>query len=149
MTWCICVLRDNFEMAVQSVLNLDLFDKIYELRSFVQVTGTLGAKNVILLGDFNAGGTYIRSQDWETNRLRGDEFNWLIPDHMDTTTTNTLAAYDRLRYYYYLGFTIFLVSTAGAVILSFHYLNMFLQILKDILVQNCSMGRGAFKSRSS
>ena len=61
------------------------------------MTGTLGAKNVILLGDFNAGGTYIRSQDWETNRLRGDEFNWLIPDHMDTTTTNTLAAYDRLR----------------------------------------------------
>ncbi|XP_023335778.1 deoxyribonuclease-1 isoform X2 [Eurytemora carolleeae] len=69
-------------------------DQLYEVHK--HVTGTLGAKNVILLGDFNAGGTYIRSQDWETNRLRGDEFNWLIPDHMDTTTTNTLAAYDRI-----------------------------------------------------
>ena len=108
---------------------MHLFDNIYELISCVQVTGTLGAKNVILLGDFNAGGTYIRSQDWDANRLRGDEFNWLIPDHMDTTTTNTLAAYDRLRYYYYLGFTIFLVSTAGAVIFFFHYLSMFLEIL--------------------
>jgi hypothetical protein len=28
-------LRDSFEIAVQCVLNLDLFDKIYELRSFV------------------------------------------------------------------------------------------------------------------
>ena len=57
---------------------------------------TLGAKNVIILGDFNAGGAYIRSQDWEKNRLRGPGFTWLIPDHMDTTATNTLSAYDRL-----------------------------------------------------
>jgi len=60
------------------------------------VSETLGAKNVIILGDFNAGGAYIRSQDWEKNRLRGPGFTWLIPDHMDTTATNTLAAYDRI-----------------------------------------------------
>ena len=56
----------------------------------------MSAKNIIILGDFNAGGTYIRSQDWEKNRLRGPGFTWLIPDHVDTTATNTLAAYDRL-----------------------------------------------------
>ena len=52
-------------------------------------------ENIIILGDFNASGAYIRSQDWRKNRLRGAGFKWLIPDHLDTTATNTLAAYDR------------------------------------------------------
>ena len=62
----------------------------------------MSAKNIIILGDFNAGGTYIRSQDWEKNRLRGPGFTWLIPDHVDTTATNTLAAYDRLTDFFYI-----------------------------------------------
>jgi hypothetical protein len=38
----------------------------------------------------------VRGQDWPNIRLRRrEEFTWLIPDHMDTTATNTLAAYDR------------------------------------------------------
>jgi len=52
--------------------------------------------NIIILGDLNASGPYIRTRDWEKNRLRNTRFNWLIPDHMDTTATNTLAAYDRI-----------------------------------------------------
>lgn len=57
----------------------------------------LGTKNVIIMGDFNAGGTFVRPADWETNRLRQDsEYVWLIADHLDTTATNTLAAYDRI-----------------------------------------------------
>jgi len=60
------------------------------------VTDTWQMDNVIILGDLNASGQYIKSRDWETNRLRGAEYNWLIPDHVDTTATNTLAAYDRI-----------------------------------------------------
>lgn len=60
------------------------------------MTDTWQMDNVIILGDLNASGQYIKSRDWETNRLRGAEYNWLIPDHVDTTATNTLAAYDRL-----------------------------------------------------
>jgi len=57
----------------------------------------LGTKNVIIMGDFNAGGTFVRPSDWVTNRLRqNSEFKWLIADHLDTTATNTLAAYDRI-----------------------------------------------------
>jgi deoxyribonuclease-1-like protein len=60
------------------------------------VTNTWQMDNIIILGDLNASGQYIKSRDWDTNRLRGAEYNWLIPDHVDTTTTNTLAAYDRI-----------------------------------------------------
>ena len=57
----------------------------------------LDTKNVIIMGDFNAGGTYVRPSDWESNRLRQDcGYKWLIADYMDTTATNTLAAYDRI-----------------------------------------------------
>ena len=62
---------------------------------FLKVRKTQGAENGIILGDFNASGAYVKTKDWQTNRLRGSEFEWLIPDHMDTTATNTLAAYDR------------------------------------------------------
>jgi hypothetical protein len=58
------------------------------------------SKNQIILGDFNAGGTYVSGDgggDFDRVRLRSDrKFHWLIPDHMDTTATNTLAAYDRI-----------------------------------------------------
>jgi len=57
----------------------------------------LGTSNVIIMGDFNAGGAFVRPLDWETNRLRQRaEYKWLIADHLDTTATNTLAAYDRI-----------------------------------------------------
>ena len=54
-------------------------------------------RNVVLMGDFNGGGSYMTKSDWESNRLRNDKKHiWLIPDHIDTTTTDTLAAYDRI-----------------------------------------------------
>ena len=51
---------------------------------------------VIIAGDLNAGGSYVRPADWAMCRLRGPQYGWLIADHQDTTATNTLAAYDRI-----------------------------------------------------
>ena len=56
-------------------------------------------------GDLNAGGQFVKASDWPRIRLRplrseGGEppvYRWLIPDHVDTTASNTLAAYDRFR----------------------------------------------------
>ena len=56
----------------------------------------MSCENVIIAGDLNAGGSYVRSSDWAQCRLRGSEYSWLIADHQDTTATNTLAAYDRI-----------------------------------------------------
>ena len=58
------------------------------------------SKNQIILGDFNAGGSYVNKGDLDKVALRRDRrFCWLIPDHTDTTATNTLAAYDRIVVY--------------------------------------------------
>ena len=55
------------------------------------------SKNQIILGDFNAGGSYVNKGDLDQATLRSDKrFRWLIADHTDTTATNTLAAYDRI-----------------------------------------------------
>lgn len=59
------------------------------------------SKNLLFLGDFNAGGDYVKNSDWPKIRLRSDKkkYHWLIKDHVDTTATNTLAAYDRIVAY--------------------------------------------------
>ena len=54
-----------------------------------------GTKDAIIMGDFNAGCTYIN--DWSTIRLATDRrFYWLINDVTDTTSKSTECAYDRL-----------------------------------------------------
>ena len=55
----------------------------------------MSSENVVIAGDLNAGGTFVKPADWNRCRLRGEEYSWLIADHQDTTATNTLAAYDR------------------------------------------------------
>ena len=57
--------------------------------------GRMSSENVVIAGDLNAGGTFVKPTDWAKCRLRGEGYSWLIADHQDTTATNTLAAYDR------------------------------------------------------
>ena len=59
-------------------------------------------EDIMIAGDLNAGGQFVKASDWPRIRLRprrsdGETplYSWLIPDHMDTTASNTLAAYDR------------------------------------------------------
>eukprot|EP00794_Sanderia_malayensis_P007555 gene7555-8392_t len=54
-----------------------------------------GISDVILMGDFNAGCTYV--SDWSKIRLATDRrFYWLINDITDTTAGSTECAYDRI-----------------------------------------------------
>lgn len=54
-------------------------------------------QNVIILGDLNAGCSYITTKGWRAMRLRSDpKFHWLIGDEQDTTVREkTHCAYDR------------------------------------------------------
>ncbi|XP_038125168.1 deoxyribonuclease-1-like [Cyprinodon tularosa] len=54
-------------------------------------------KDIVLLGDFNAGCTYVTRRDWAKIRLFADKsFRWLIPDTVDTTVSNSGCPYDRI-----------------------------------------------------
>lgn len=56
----------------------------------------LSLQNIVLLGDFNAGCTYIKGSDWQQIRLFTDKtLHWLITDQADTTVTDTKCPYDR------------------------------------------------------
>ncbi|KAM9752429.1 deoxyribonuclease I-like 1-like [Menidia menidia] len=54
--------------------------------------------NVMILGDLNAGCSYVTIKGWRTVRLRSDpKFLWLIGDEQDTTVREkTRCAYDRI-----------------------------------------------------
>ena len=51
--------------------------------------------NVLIAGDLNASRPYV--YDWEKCPLRDEKkYEWYIKDHVDTTATGTMAAYDRI-----------------------------------------------------
>ncbi|XP_040050107.2 deoxyribonuclease I-like 1-like isoform X1 [Gasterosteus aculeatus] len=54
--------------------------------------------NVVILGDLNAGCSYVTIKGWRAVRLRSDpKFHWLIGDEQDTTVREkTHCAYDRI-----------------------------------------------------
>ncbi|XP_026203192.1 deoxyribonuclease-1-like isoform X2 [Anabas testudineus] len=69
-----------------------LFDVVADVRT------RWGAnQNIMLLGDFNAGCTYIKDSDWQRIRLFTDKtFHWLIGDNVDTTVSGSNCPYDRI-----------------------------------------------------
>lgn len=71
-----------------------------ELAALADVAGSLLADNsseqdIILLGDFNADCRYFDEDDG-AHPLRAPEFNWLIENDWDTTTSATDCTYDRI-----------------------------------------------------
>ena len=69
-------------------------DALSDVLDYVETE--LGAQNVVLLGDFNAGCSYVTGAQWEVNRLKGRaDVTWTIADHTDTTVHATNCAYDR------------------------------------------------------
>lgn len=59
-------------------------------------TVSTGQQDIVLLGDFNAGCSYVSGNEWQQIRLFTDKsFNWLIPDDADTTVSSTYCPYDR------------------------------------------------------
>ncbi|XP_069824869.1 deoxyribonuclease gamma-like [Dendropsophus ebraccatus] len=71
-------------------------DELYDV--YLDVKEKWGTQNIILLGDFNADGSYVSGRKMNTIRLRTDKcFHWLISDDKDTTATNTTdCSYDRI-----------------------------------------------------
>uniref|UniRef100_A0A3Q2W2N3 Deoxyribonuclease n=1 Tax=Haplochromis burtoni TaxID=8153 RepID=A0A3Q2W2N3_HAPBU len=71
-------------------------DELYAV--FKRIYKKWKTDNVIILGDLNAGCSYITAKGWRAMRLRSDpKFHWLIGDEQDTTVREkTHCAYDRI-----------------------------------------------------
>lgn len=53
-------------------------------------------QDIVLLGDFNAGCSYVSGSAWQQIRIFTDKtFHWLITDAADTTVSQTVCPYDR------------------------------------------------------
>ncbi|KAG8570634.1 hypothetical protein GDO81_011360, partial [Engystomops pustulosus] len=68
---------------------------------FTEVRRRWRCKNVVLMGDFNAGCKYLSKKKTKSLRLSKDpDFQWLISDGTDTTVKeSTSCAYDRIVIY--------------------------------------------------
>ncbi len=63
---------------------------------FLQAAHTFKTENGIILGDFNAGCSYLSYSEYMSLDLVTDtKYSWLIDIHEDTTTTDSDCAYDR------------------------------------------------------
>ncbi|XP_057343680.1 deoxyribonuclease-1 isoform X3 [Manis pentadactyla] len=70
-------------------------DALYDV--YLDVQQRWGLEDIMLMGDFNAGCSYVSPSSWPSIRLRtSPAFQWLIPDTADTTVTSTHCAYDRI-----------------------------------------------------
>ncbi|XP_063791051.1 deoxyribonuclease-1-like isoform X2 [Pseudophryne corroboree] len=70
-------------------------DALYDV--YVDVCDRWQTDNIIFLGDFNAGCSYVSESDWDNIRLHSSEdFTWLIPHDVDTTVGKTFCPYDRI-----------------------------------------------------
>ncbi|XP_053171571.1 deoxyribonuclease-1-like [Scomber japonicus] len=74
-------------------------DELYDV--FQHVKKKWRTDNVMILGDFNADGSYVSKKDMKNIRIRTDKnFHWLIGDDVDTTaSTKNNHTYDRIVIY--------------------------------------------------
>lgn len=74
-------------------------DELYDV--FQHIKKKWRTDNVMILGDFNADGSYVSKRDMKKIRIRSDKnFHWLIGDDVDTTaSTGNNHTYDRIVVY--------------------------------------------------
>lgn len=74
-------------------------DELYDV--FHHVKNKWRTDNIMILGDFNADGSYVTKSDMKSIRIRNDKnFHWLIGDDVDTTaSTGNDHTYDRIVIY--------------------------------------------------
>lgn len=74
---------------------LEETDALYDVVSDVRTRWK--TNDIVLLGDFNTGCSYVSGSDWQQIRLFTDKsFHWLITDEADTTVSHTNCPYDRI-----------------------------------------------------
>ncbi|XP_051823692.1 deoxyribonuclease-1 [Antechinus flavipes] len=70
-------------------------DALYDV--YLDIRQKWNTENILFMGDFNAGCSYVTPSHWPSIRLRtSPAFQWLISDTTDTTVTSTDCAYDRI-----------------------------------------------------
>ncbi|KAM9094794.1 deoxyribonuclease-1 [Sarcophilus harrisii] len=70
-------------------------DALYDV--YLDIRQKWNTENIMFMGDFNAGCTYVTPSHWPSIRLcTSPAFQWLISDTTDTTVTSTDCAYDRI-----------------------------------------------------
>lgn len=75
----------------QAVSEIDRLVDVYD-----DIVRRWNLNDAIILGDFNAGCSYVTKSAWEKIKLAKDRrFYWLFPDHVDTTVANSDCPYDR------------------------------------------------------
>ncbi|XP_046882079.1 deoxyribonuclease-1-like isoform X3 [Hypomesus transpacificus] len=74
-------------------------DELYNV--FRDVQHKWGTDNIMILGDFNADGSYVSKEEMKGIRIRSDKnFHWLISDDVDTTANHKNDhTYDRIVVY--------------------------------------------------
>uniref|UniRef100_A0A665X9W0 Deoxyribonuclease n=1 Tax=Echeneis naucrates TaxID=173247 RepID=A0A665X9W0_ECHNA len=74
-------------------------DELYDV--FLQVKQKWRTDNVMILGDFNADGSYVSDREMKEIRIRSNKnFHWLIEDNVDTTASHgNNYTYDRIVIY--------------------------------------------------
>ncbi|KAM4588927.1 deoxyribonuclease 1 like 4, tandem duplicate 1 isoform 2-T2 [Odontesthes bonariensis] len=74
-------------------------DELYDV--FLHIKKRWSTDNVMILGDFNADGSYVSQRDMKNIRIRSDKnFHWLIGDDVDTTASmGNNHTYDRIVIY--------------------------------------------------
>ncbi|XP_018518805.1 deoxyribonuclease-1 [Lates calcarifer] len=74
-------------------------DELYDV--FLDVKKKWRTDNIMILGDFNADGSYVTKSKMKEIRIRSDKnFHWLIADDVDTTaSTGNNHTYDRIVIY--------------------------------------------------
>nr|XP_055074478.1 deoxyribonuclease 1 like 4, tandem duplicate 1 isoform X1 [Misgurnus anguillicaudatus]XP_055074479.1 deoxyribonuclease 1 like 4, tandem duplicate 1 isoform X2 [Misgurnus anguillicaudatus]XP_055074481.1 deoxyribonuclease 1 like 4, tandem duplicate 1 isoform X1 [Misgurnus anguillicaudatus] len=74
-------------------------DELYDV--FQNVKEKWKTDNIMILGDFNADGSYVSNKNMKKIRIRSDKnFHWLITDDVDTTAnTSNDNTYDRIVVY--------------------------------------------------
>eukprot|EP00118_Oscarella_pearsei_P015199 m.135740 g.135740 ORF g.135740 m.135740 type:complete len:318 (+) comp38165_c0_seq3:250-1203(+) len=77
-----------------AILLLSFLTQCQPKKVHAAVVKKWGVKDVIISGDFNAGGNYVRQKDFvEIDLFEEKKFHWLIDE--DTTVRDTDCAYDR------------------------------------------------------
>uniref|UniRef100_A0A3P9P1M0 Deoxyribonuclease-1-like n=1 Tax=Poecilia reticulata TaxID=8081 RepID=A0A3P9P1M0_POERE len=93
------VIKDLVLIPVHTQPN-DAEKELDELHDVVKIMrNKWKTSNIMVLGDFNAAGSYLSKKKKKRIRISSPPFYWLIDDTVDTTTHSNEHAYDRIVVY--------------------------------------------------